>query len=140
MNIVNLVGRVGLDPEIRYMEKDRVLAKVKLATQEHFEHSPQWHTVVFWGQTAIIAEKYLKKGSLVGILGRITYRYYEKEGNKFLACEIVGERLELLTPKETAQADNRDLYSSQVKNQGTAPGQPVLDGLQATDDTEDLPF
>lgn len=139
MNIVNIVGRVGLDPEIRYMEKDRVLAKIKVATQEHFEHSPQWHTVVFWGQTAIVAEKYLKKGSLVGILGRITYRYYEKEGHKFLACEIVGERLELLTPRETAQADSRE-DPRQSTIQPTAEKEPAAVNFEATDGGDDLPF
>jgi single-strand DNA-binding protein len=89
-NKVQLIGNLGMNPEIKTLDGDKKLAKVSLATNESYKNAKgekvtetQWHNLIAWGKTADIIEKYLKKGSEVAIEGKLINRTYtDKEGIK----------------------------------------------------------
>lgn len=108
-NRVQLIGNLGADPEIKSFEKDKKLAKMNLATTESYKDSKgelvketQWHSLVAFGKTAEIAEKFLKKGKEVAIEGKLVTRTYEdKDGVKKYFTEVnVNEILLLRGNKE----------------------------------------
>ena len=92
------------DPDMQFLEGNIGIAKFSLATTETFKDrsgklisQTEWHTVVLWRGLAELAQKYLHKGSLVYIEGRLKTRSWEdKEGNKKFATEIVGDNLIML--------------------------------------------
>lgn len=104
INKVMLIGNLGKDPDVQYLEGNVAVAKFSLATTETFKDKngklgsqTEWHTVVLWRGLAELAEKYLHKGSLVYIEGRLKSRTWEdKEGLRRFATEIVGENLIML--------------------------------------------
>lgn len=95
-NRVQLVGNLGMNPEIVAFESGKKIAKFTVATNETFgsggnsKTETQWHNVVAWGKQAEIAEEHLKKGSEIALEGRLTYRNYEdKDGQKKYVTEVV---------------------------------------------------
>ena len=103
-NQVQLIGRLGRDPEVKHLDNNKMLAKFPLATDEVYRNEQgvkitdtQWHNVVVWGKMAKVAEDYLHKGREVAIKGKLTYRMYEdKEGEKKYITEVVAYDLLLL--------------------------------------------
>lgn len=99
-----LIGNLGKDPDVQYLEGNIGVAKFSLATTETYKDrggklvsQTEWHTVVLWRGLAELAQKYLHKGSLVYIEGRLKTRSWEdKEGNKKFATEVVGDNLIML--------------------------------------------
>jgi single-strand DNA-binding protein len=106
-NKVQLIGHLGLDPEVKNLESGKKLAKISLATNETYKSvkgdkvtETQWHNLVAWGKTAEYAEKYLKKGNEVAIEGRLINRSYnDKEGVKKYISEVVVNEMMILGPK-----------------------------------------
>jgi single-strand DNA-binding protein len=104
VNRVMLIGNLGKDPDVQYLEGNIGVAKFSLATTETYKDrggklvsQTEWHTVVLWRGLAELAQKYLHKGSLVYIEGRLRTRSWEdKEGNKKFATEVVGDNLIML--------------------------------------------
>lgn len=104
VNRVVLIGNLGKDPDIQFLEGNICVAKFSLATTETYKDrsgklisQTEWHTVVLWRGLAELAQKYLHRGSLVYIEGRLKTRSWEdKEGNKKFATEIVGDNLIML--------------------------------------------
>jgi len=96
-NKVQLVGNLGNNPEVMTLESGRKLARFSLATNEVYKNdkgeritNTDWHTLVAWGKTADIVEKYLEKGKEVAIEGKLTNRSYEtNEGEKRYVTEVV---------------------------------------------------
>ena len=93
-----LIGRLGQDPEFRYLESGQALARLRLATdrpaRNGAEPETDWHTVVCWEQVAEFAAEYLSKGRLVFVTGRLTYRTYDgRDGQKHRVAEIVAGSL-----------------------------------------------
>lgn len=113
MNKVMLIGNVGKEPEVRYVDKGVAVARIALATSERGYTLPNgtqvpdrtdWHTVVLWRKLAEVAEKYVHKGDKLYIEGRIRYTTYnDKQGVRQRATEIWAENMELLTPKNATQ-------------------------------------
>jgi single-strand DNA-binding protein len=143
VNKAILIGNLGKDPDVQYLDGNIGVAKFSLATTETYKDKTgklvsqtEWHTVVLWRGLAELAQKYLHKGSLVYIEGRMKTRSWEdKDGNKKFATEVIGENLIML--------DKR--------NEGTLipPVPGVGDGLEGfnnsdippmTDSGEGLPF
>ena len=94
-NRVQLIGRLGADPETKQVNGDRTLTKFTMATNETFRNAAgekieetQWHSVVAWGKSGEIAGTYLKKGSEVAIEGKLIHRVYENNGEKRYFTEI----------------------------------------------------
>lgn len=104
VNRVMLIGNLGKDPDIQFLEGNIGVAKFPLATTETFKDrsgklvsQTEWHTVVLWRGLAELAQKYLHKGSLVYIEGRLRTRSWEdKEGHRKFATEVVGDNLIML--------------------------------------------
>ncbi len=96
LNRVMLIGRLGKEPEIQHFDSGVVRASFSLATSEVYINKDgqkveqtEWHNIVMWRKLAEIAEKYLVKGKLVYIEGRLKTRSWDdKEGNKRYVTEI----------------------------------------------------
>lgn len=104
VNRVMLIGNLGKDPDVQYLEGNIAVAKFPLATTETYKDragklisQTEWHTVVLWRGLADLAQKYLHKGSLIYVEGRLRTRSWDdREGNKKFATEIVGDNLIML--------------------------------------------
>jgi single-strand DNA-binding protein len=106
-NRVQLIGHLGMNPEVKEFDNGKKMAKLTLATNESYKNQKgelikevQWHNLVAWGNTAKIAENFLSKGKEVCIEGKISTRDYEdKEGNKRYITEIVVNDILMLGKK-----------------------------------------
>lgn len=95
-NSVQLIGRLGKDPEIRTFDSGKKQATLTIATSEKYTNQKgekveetQWHNLVIWGKLADVAAKFLKKGNEVAIEGKLTHRAYETSaGEKRYITEI----------------------------------------------------
>lgn len=104
VNKVQLIGNLGKDPDVQYLEGNISVAKFSLATTETFKDrtgklisQTEWHAVVLWRGLADLAKKYLKKGSLVYIEGHLRTRSWtDKDGAGKFMTEIVGDNLIML--------------------------------------------
>lgn len=107
INKAILVGRLGSDPEVRHLESGKTVANFSIATSEKFkgEEKTEWHNIVLWSGIAEVAEKYLKKGDLVYIEGKITSRSWEKDGVTKYTTEIIGDSLQMLGGKKDNSTD-----------------------------------
>ncbi len=107
-NSVNLIGNLGMDPEVKKFESGKSMARFSLATSEFHRNAEgekikdaQWHQVIAWGKTAEIVEKYLKKGSKIAVEGRLNSNHYETDkGEKKYFTEIVVNELMMLDSKK----------------------------------------
>jgi len=108
---VQLIGNLGRDPDVQFLEGNIAVAKFPLATTETFKDKTgqsvsqtEWHTVVLWRGLAELAQKYLHKGSLVYIEGRLKTRNWEdKEKIKRQATEVVGDNLVMLDKRKDGE-------------------------------------
>jgi single-strand DNA-binding protein len=140
VNRVILIGNLGKDPDIQFLEGNIGVAKFSLATTETFKDrsgklisQTEWHTVVLWRGLADLAQRYLHKGSLVYIEGRLKTRSWEdKEGNKKFATEIVGDNLIMLEKRSDGTPINTGIEGIEGIGGNDIP--PIEDG------TERLPF
>lgn len=138
VNKVILLGNVGRDPEIRYLEKDVAVANFSLATTDRaitlkngtqVPERTEWHNIVAWRGLATIAEKYIKKGTPVYVEGKLQTRTYEKDGIKRYVTEIYAESIELLGRKP----EHTEVIATAVAE--PAPGMQVPPPA-----VDDLPF
>lgn len=112
-NRVQLIGRLGQDPEVRTLNSGKMVAQFSLATSETYKNSAgervqdtQWHQVVAWGKLAEISQNLLIKGQEVVIEGKITYRNYEdKNGIKRYVTEIIATDI-MLVGKRLKEKDS----------------------------------
>lgn len=112
VNKVILVGNLGKDPELKYLDGNIPKATFSLATNDSYKDksgnrvdTTEWHNIVLWRGLAENAEKLLKKGMQVYIEGKLqTRQWSDKDGSKKYITEIVGESFTLLQRKEGAQA------------------------------------
>lgn len=142
INKVILVGNLGKDPEVRYLEGGTAVANFSLATSENYTDRnsgekktiTEWHNVVLWRGLAEIAEKYLKKGNQVYIEGKLrTRKWQDKDGNDRYTTEVVGENMQMLGRKD----DNNDNSSAQNSSSGGTSSAQIDNEPKETDD---LPF
>jgi len=106
INKVILIGHLGKDPEVRYLEGGVSVTSFPLATSETFTRDGQkveqteWHNIVMWRGLADVAVKFLQKGKLVYIEGKLRTRSFEdKEGIKKYTTEIIAENFTMLGRK-----------------------------------------
>ena len=165
INKVILIGNLGKDPEVKYLEGGVALAKFPLATSETYKDrstgekksTTEWHNVILWRGLAEVAEKYIRKGSLVYIEGKLRTRSWEdQDGNKKYTTEVVADNMTMLggrkdneqsfTPDpisaEQPQQHVQQEVSSQPSTTDTKPvvEQPVAEQSVVDDSTDDLPF
>ncbi len=100
-NSVQLIGRLGIDPEVKTFDNGKSVAKFRLATKETYKNgngekvtNTQWHNIVAWNATAIFLKDYVSKGDEIALEGRLIHRSYEdKEGQKKYITEIVANEI-----------------------------------------------
>lgn len=105
VNKVILIGNLGKDPDIRYLDNGVAVANMSIATTENYKNKKgdrvsqtEWHEIVLWRGLAEIAEKYLKKGSSVYIEGKIrTNKWVDKEGVTRNKVEIMADKMNMLS-------------------------------------------
>ena len=110
VNRAILIGNLGKDPEVQYLEGQVPVAKFPLATTETFKDrqgrlvsQTEWHNIVLWRGLAELAQKYLHKGSLIYLEGRLKTRSWEdREGLRRTVTEVVGDNLIMLDKRGDA--------------------------------------
>tara|TARA_B100000925_G_C22005068_1_gene473250 strand:- start:818 stop:1228 length:411 start_codon:yes stop_codon:yes gene_type:complete len=133
VNKVILLGNLGKDPEVRYLDNGVAVANFSLATTENYKNKQgervsqtEWHNVVFWRGLAEVAEKYLKKGDSIYLEGKIRTRKWEdKEGNTRYSTEVLADNMTMLGKKNSQVADSQELTSNEKS---------------VSNDEDDLPF
>ena len=102
MNKVQLIGRTTKDIECRYTSKtQKAVANFTLAVNRmRKDDGADFISCIAWGKTAENMEKYVKKGNLVGISGRIQTGSYDKDGHKIYTTDVVVEEMEFLEKKQ----------------------------------------
>ena len=118
INKVILIGNLGKDPEVRYLDNGVAVANLSLATTETYKNKEgnrisqtEWHDVVLWRGLAEVAEKYLKKGASVYIEGKIkTSKWVDKEENTRYKTEIMADKMTMLnkSSSESSQSSNSE--------------------------------
>jgi len=119
LNKVMLIGNLGKDPEMRYTTSGQAVTGFSLATSEKFkgksgewEERTEWHNITLWGKLAEIAGEYLSKGKTVYIEGRLqTRKWQDKSGNDRYTTEIVGEKMQMLSPKGEGRRGGNEVTS-----------------------------
>ena len=139
LNKVQIIGRLGKDPDVRYTTDNKAIANLTVATSDSWKDAQgnkqertEWHRVVLFGPLAEVAEKYLKKGSSVYIEGKLqTRKWQDKTGADVYTTEIVVDRggsMQMLGGKggETTQS--------------TTVEKPVAQQQPVADDFDEIPF
>ena len=136
VNKVILVGNLGKDPEVRYLDSGVAVANFSLATTENYKNKQgekvsqtEWHNIVLWRGLAEVAEKWLKKGSSVYIEGKIrTNKWEDKEGNTRYNTEILADNMTMLGNRINSDVSDKNdsKTASEVKS--------------VNDENDDLPF
>jgi len=162
INKVILVGNVGKDPEVRYIDTNVPVARFPFATSETYRSrdgeritTTEWHNIVLWRGLAEVAEKYVKKGSQLFIEGKIRTRSYDdRDGNKKYITEIIADNMQMLGRRSDSQSsDTDDVEStySDTESRSSSPGDdstaradnPFEDtgnSNKPADEPDDLPF
>lgn len=139
LNKVMLIGNVGKEPDVRYLDKGVAVASLTLATTERgyrlqngtdVPERTEWHNIVFWKDLAERVEKYVHKGDKLFIEGKIRSRSYDdRNGVKRYITEIFADNMEMLSPRNQAgQVSGPSVSSSQSASAQVQGGK------------EDLPF
>ncbi len=140
LNKVQLIGNVGKDPDVRYLDNGVAVATFPLATTDRaytlangtqVPERTEWHNIVLWRGLAETAEKYVHKGDKLYIEGKIRSRSYDDQnGIKRYVVEIFADNMEMLTPRSAQQPQATSAPSA------SAPQQSA----QAEESSDDLPF
>lgn len=137
INKVILIGRCT-EPETRHTENNQ-FSSFSLATSEKYKNkagelieNTDWHNVVVWGKLSEIVEKYVKKGTLLYIEGKLKTRSWEdKEGNKRYTTEVVLSGFDSVLKMLSKVGENSTQQGSESNNQESTPPE---------NEEEDLPF
>ena len=151
VNKAILVGRLGKDPETRYMTNGEAVTNVSLATSENYkdkngekQERTEWHNLVFYRRLAEIAGEYLKKGAQIYVEGRIqTRKWQDKEGKDRYTTEIIVNEMQMLGGK-SGGAGSFEVMENQSPPARSAPAArpaaaaPAKSNFDNFDD--DIPF
>jgi single-strand DNA-binding protein len=145
VNKVILIGRLGKEPEVRNLENGATVANFTMATSESYKDKTtgekkevtEWHNIVLWRGLAEISQKYLHKGDLVYIEGKLRTRSWEKEGVTRYTTEIVADNMTMLGSKGSggSSANPSSDYGSRNTERTTTEYSAPADS-----NTDDLPF
>jgi single-strand DNA-binding protein len=146
VNKVILIGNLGVDPELRYVNTGAAVANLRLATNEVWtdksgerQERTEWHRVVVWGKQAENCAKYLKKGRAVYVEGSLrTREWQDQTGNKRYTTEIQAQTIQFLGGRSEGTSDSGNWEAPAPQTfADDAPDMPVST-TNASDD--DLPF
>ena len=107
LNKIQLIGRIGKNPDLKYSQSNKAIVNLSIATTESWkdkngekQEKTEWHRIVMFGKQAETCEKYVKKGMLLYIEGRLQTRTYEKEGQTHYITEIVANNFQFLEKRQ----------------------------------------
>ena len=152
VNKVILIGNVGKDPDVRYLDTGIAVATFSLATTDRaytlqngtqVPERTEWHNIVLWRGLAQTAEKYVRKGDKLYIEGKIRSRSYDDQnGIKRTIVEIFADNMEMLTPRNTSQQPGIGYVQAQAVSRQQMSAQVAPQQQQTSDNslTDDLPF
>ena len=123
VNKVILIGNVGADPDVKYLEGGVAVARFSLATSEVYNNKngervtqTEWHNIVLWRNLAQIAEKYVRKGMMLYIEGRIRTRSWDDQnGVKRYTTEIYGDNFQMLSRKQDNGDKPQDTHATSTR-------------------------
>ena len=149
VNKVILVGRLGKDPEIRNLENGASVANFTMATSETYKDKTtgdrkevtEWHNIVLWRGLADIAAKYLHKGDMIYVEGKLRTRSWEKEGVTRYTTEIIGDNMTMLSTQRSGNSGGGNSERSAAPQYSSGGNQG--EEYKASGDssaTDDLPF
>jgi len=152
VNKVILIGRLGDDPDMRYLPSGDAVANLSMATSEKYkdkagemQEATEWHRVAFFGKTAEICGQYLKKGAMVYVEGSLrTRKWQDKDGNDRYTTEIRGDRMQMLGGKREGEDSGR--ASAPASRASAAPSKSApaerrpAGGGGFDDMDDDIPF
>lgn len=144
VNKVILVGRLGKDPEVRNFDNGAVVANFTVATSESYKdrttgekkETTEWHNVVLWRGLAEVAQKYLHKGDLVYIEGKLRTRSWEKDGVTRYTTEVLADNMTMLSTKGSGGGNSGGGYAQSE----TAAADGYRAHAPVDNSTDDLPF
>ena len=147
INKVILIGNLGKDPEVRYLDSGVAVANITLATTENYKNKEgervsqtEWHDIVLWRGLAEIAEKYLKKWASVYIEGKIRTRKWEdKDGNNRYRTEVLANNMTMLGGRNSDEAVSS---REEIKDKSEDNSSDIVSSPDTSnkDNTDDLPF
>ncbi len=149
VNKVILVGRLGKDPEVRHLENGATVANFSMATSETYKdrttgerrETTEWHNVVLWRGLAEVAEKYVKKGDMIYVEGKLKTRSWEKDGVTRYTTEVVGDNMTMLGGGSNSSSSSGGTTPQETTYQQPAAEQPqAAPSAPVEDPTDDLPF
>ena len=144
LNKAILIGRLGRDPEVRYMPNGEAVCNFSIATSETWkdqhgqkQERTEWHAITLYRRMAEVAGQYLKKGSQVYIEGRIQSRKYtDKNGIERTAYEIIGNEMKMLGGKAEGSSESANTAEPPAPPSRQTPGAPA----QPVDNIDEIPF
>ena len=144
VNKVILIGRLGKDPEVRNLDSGVSVANFTMATSEVFRdrttgerrENTEWHNIVLWRGLAEVAQKYLHKGDMVYIEGKLRTRSWEKDGITKYMTEVIADNMTMLTPKSASSGSSGSDYTQSP----TAGKSAETQDTPVDTSTDDLPF
>lgn len=158
INKVTLVGRLGKDPEVRHFDNNSSVCNFTLATSETYTdregqriEQTEWHNLAIWKKGLVdVAEKYLKKGHLIFVEGKLRTRSWDDQsGNKRYTTEVVVDSFKMLERRDDGRAEGptmsndsqsaHDSHSNVVSNEPSSSGSSQR-GPSNEDLSDDLPF
>lgn len=148
VNKVMLVGRLGKDPEVRHLESGAAVANFSIATSETYKDRntgerkevTEWHNVVLWRGLAEVAEKYVKKGDLIYVEGKLRTRSWEKDGVTRYTTEVVGDNMTMLGGKPNGGGEGGQQASTPQSSPAINMQETGQADVSADDASDDLPF
>ena len=152
INKVTLIGNLGADPEVRHLESGVQVARFSLATNESYKDKDdnwqkltEWHNIVVWRELAERAERMLKKGMLVYVEGKISYRKFTgQDGQERYVTDIIANTFRLLERREGGGFDSRfpsdEDAPANMKHNVPAAEPANSNGDAVAADGDDLPF
>ena len=146
VNKVILVGRLGKDPEVRNLDNGVSVANFTMATSESYKDRTtgekkevtEWHNIVLWRGLAEVSQKYLHKGDLVYIEGKLRTRSWEKEGVTRYTTEIVADNMTMLGSKGSSGSSGSTSSDYGSRSADRTPSETY--SAPADNNTDDLPF
>lgn len=152
INKVILLGNLGRDPEVRMISENVKVAQFSLATSEKYrdkdgamQTKTDWHNITCWRNLADIAERYLKKGSLIYLEGKLSPRkYQDKEGNDRYTVDIIANTVRMLDRRDGSsqqqQTQHEDPSSSSTYKESNQGQSNQQESSAADNENDDLPF
>ena len=143
MNDVNLIGRLTRDPDVRYgSQSQKAVARFSIAinrgkNKDGEDMGADFPNIVCFGKTAEVVERYVAKGALIGVSGRLHTDSYEKDGKKIYTTEVYADRIDLLSKSEASGSSGK--AKSDEGKKASSQQEDIPSGFSSLTD-DDVPF